>query len=160
MNPRGSMQRLRKELRDCLKHRDDDEKDREILLAPKEKDALFRWIAYLRGPPDTPFRGRYFKLRLHVSSNYPMEPPKVYFETKIFHPNVHFKTGEICLDILKSQWSPVWTLESTCRAIVSLMENPAEDSPLNCDAGMPTEPMYSDKTLTRQRIKVHLAARG
>eukprot|EP01083_Nonionella_stella_P219727 786784_1 len=29
-----------------------------------------------------------------------------------------------------------------------------------CYLRMPTEPMYSDKTLTRQRIKVHLAARG
>eukprot|EP01083_Nonionella_stella_P155701 503391_1 len=31
---------------------------------------------------------------------------------------------------------------------------------LNLNDCMPTEPMYSDKTLTRQRIKVHLAARG
>jgi len=62
-------------------------------------------------------------------------PPKVRFRTRIFHPNVHFKTGEICLDILKNAWSPAWTLHSVCQAITALLSDPAADSPLNCDAG-------------------------
>ena len=45
------------------------------------------------------------------------------------------QTGEICLDILKREWSPAWSLQSACRAIVSLLNDPAADSPLNCDAG-------------------------
>ena len=40
-----------------------------------------------------------------------MHPPKAYFVSPIFHPNIHFVTGEVCLDILKSRWTPVWNLE-------------------------------------------------
>lgn len=40
-------------------------------------------------------------LHLQCGSMYPIEPPKVTMITKIFHPNVNYNTGEICLDILK-----------------------------------------------------------
>jgi len=40
------------------------------------------------------------------------------------------QTGEICLDILKSAWSPAWTLQSVCRAVVSLLAQSEPDSPL------------------------------
>ena len=54
----------------------------------------------------------------------------------MFHPNVHFETGEICLEVLKPEhWNVQWTLESVTRAIVNLLLNPNADSPLNCDAG-------------------------
>lgn len=43
-------------------------------------------------------------------------------------------TGEVCLDIIKSEWSPTWTLEALCKALRYLLENPNADSPLNCDA--------------------------
>jgi peroxin-4 len=57
------------------------------------------------------------------------------FVTKIFHPNVHFATGDICIDILKKEWSPAWSLQSACRAVMAILSEPVHDSTLNCDAG-------------------------
>mmetsp|Transcript_27119 Transcript_27119/g.47961 ORF Transcript_27119/g.47961 Transcript_27119/m.47961 type:complete len:174 (+) Transcript_27119:92-613(+) len=106
-----------------------------ILLFPNKQDNLFDWTAYIKGPPDSPYEGGTFELRLQVPTQYPLKPPRVHFRTKVCHPNVLFKTGEICLDILKDAWTPVWTLETTCRAIITLLGNPEASSPLNCDAG-------------------------
>jgi peroxin-4 len=96
---------------------------------------LFNWLGHIIGPVDTPFDGGKFELKLVIPRDYPIHPPKVTFLTKICHPNIHFKSGEICLDILKDAWTPIWTLEATLRAIQALLGNPEADSPLNCDAG-------------------------
>lgn len=65
--------------------------------------------------------------RRKVDKRYPVS-------TKIPHCNVDFRTGEICLDILKKEtWSPAWTLQSSVLAIVVLLDNPEPDSPLNID---------------------------
>uniref|UniRef100_A0A0D3F7Z5 E2 ubiquitin-conjugating enzyme n=1 Tax=Oryza barthii TaxID=65489 RepID=A0A0D3F7Z5_9ORYZ len=96
---------------------------------------IFKWTALIKGPSETPFEGGVFQLAFSIPEQYPLLPPQVRFLTKIFHPNVHFKTGEICLDILKNAWSPAWTLQSVCRAIIALMAHPEPDSPLNCDSG-------------------------
>eukprot|EP01027_Heterolobosea_sp_BB2_P012005 GEZU01017420.1.p1 GENE.GEZU01017420.1~~GEZU01017420.1.p1 ORF type:complete len:161 (-),score=14.71 GEZU01017420.1:62-544(-) len=121
--------RLLKEYKELQKNKDSD-----LVLRPND-NTLYQWRAELRGPPDTPYEGSIFEVELRIPNEYPIHPPTAYFITKIFHPNVHFKTGEICLDILKSTWSPAWTLQSVCRAIITLLSHPEPDSPLNCDAG-------------------------
>lgn len=53
----------------------------------------------------TPYEGGYFKVVLELESDYPNSPPKGFFKTKIFHPNVS-STGEICVNTLKKDWKP------------------------------------------------------
>ncbi len=106
-----------------------------IFLRPLSDSELFTWTAEIVGPADTPYSNGKFKLKISVPSNYPHSPPKIHFLTKICHPNIHFKSGEICLDILKNEWTPIWTLENCLRAIQALLGNPDASSPLNCDAG-------------------------
>ena len=125
----SSRSRLLKEIKEAAR-----DADPTIRLAP-DGENLLRWSATLKGPEDTPFETGTFVVRFSLPESYPLAPPRVSFETKIFHPNVHWKTGEICLDILKDAWSPAWTLHSVCRAVLALLCNPEPDSPLNCDAG-------------------------
>lgn len=42
-------------------------------------------------------------MRLVLGKDFPAVPPKGYFLTKIFHPNVGHK-GEICVNVLKRDW--------------------------------------------------------
>ena len=71
------------------------------MLIPSGED-MFKWTGYIKGPPDSPFSDGWFKLKFDVSANYPQSPPAVKFLTRVFHPNVHFETGEICLEVLKA----------------------------------------------------------
>lgn len=126
----ASRNRLNKELLEISRSKDQD------IILQLVNDNLFHWHGYIKGPPDTPYSQGWFKLDFQIDQNYPLNPPKVKYLTKIFHPNIHFENGDICLEILKTNaWTPAWTLESLSRAIVNLLINPNADSPFNCDCG-------------------------
>ncbi|KAL8281216.1 hypothetical protein RQP46_006250 [Phenoliferia psychrophenolica] len=105
-----------------------------VSLGPVNDDDLLTWSASFIGPQDTPFSQTTLHLSIQIPPDYPSKPPSLTFRSKVFHPNVHFKTGEICLDVLKDQWSPVWTLAAACLAVQSLLAAPEPSSPLNVDA--------------------------
>lgn len=81
-----------------------------IQLFPNEDD-LFEWKCVIGGPAGTPYEGGTYRIRLAIPEDYPFRPPKAFFETTIFHPNIDYKTGSVCLNILKDAWSPLWGLE-------------------------------------------------
>jgi ubiquitin-conjugating enzyme E2 A len=70
---------------------------------------------------------------MKFSEEYPSHPPEVSFKTPIFHPNV-YKNGDICLDILKSNWSPVFDVSNILVSIQSLLNDPNPKSPANGEA--------------------------
>ncbi|KAJ8400965.1 hypothetical protein AAFF_G00389220 [Aldrovandia affinis] len=78
---------------------------------------------------DSPYQGGVFFLTIHFPTDYPFKPPKVAFTTKIYHPNIN-SNGSICLDILRSQWSPALTVSKVLLSICSLLCDPNPDDPL------------------------------
>jgi ubiquitin-protein ligase len=62
-------------------------------------------------------------------------PPKINFETPIFHANVREADGSVCADILHSEWSAALTIGAALLSLVSLLNDP--------------EPEYLSKTKRR-----------
>ncbi|MEQ2275218.1 hypothetical protein XENORESO_000318 [Xenotaenia resolanae] len=92
-------------------------------------DDMFHWQATIMGPSDSPYQGGVFFLTIHFPTDYPFKPPKVAFTTRIYHPNIN-SNGSICLDILRSQWSPALTISKVLLSICSLLCDPNPDDPL------------------------------
>ncbi|KAK4111963.1 putative ubiquitin protein [Canariomyces notabilis] len=103
-------------------------------LGPVSEDQLLNWEAVIngRGVGHGYDHGRWL-LRITVPPTYPLQPPQIAFATPIVHPNVHLQTGEICLDLLKDAWSPVYSVLECVRAIRVLLATPGLESPFNVD---------------------------
>ncbi|KAH0569733.1 Ubiquitin-conjugating enzyme E2 [Spironucleus salmonicida] len=112
-------------------------------------DDLSHWQACIVGPADTPYEGGVFKLALSFPSDYPIKPPRITFDTQILHPNVS-TDGAICLDILKKEWSPVFTVSRVLLSICSLLDDPNPNDPLNGDAA---RMMKSDMPTYEKTVK-------
>ena len=101
------------------------------------EDSLRAWTATLEGPADSPYAGASFALDLEVPATYPLAPPVARFRPRAMpHVNVNYETGEICLDILKGEWSPVYNLLYVVQAVQRLLREPNPDSPLNLELGV------------------------
>mmetsp|Transcript_1665 Transcript_1665/g.2474 ORF Transcript_1665/g.2474 Transcript_1665/m.2474 type:complete len:193 (+) Transcript_1665:24-602(+) len=86
-------------------------------------------IGTIQGPEGTAYEGGTFQIDIAIPSQYPFEPPKMKFKTKIWHPNISSQTGAICLDILKDQWSPALTIKTALLSLQALMCSPEPDDP-------------------------------
>jgi len=105
-----------------------------IVVYPNEAD-LTEVTATIMGPADTPFAGGEFKIKLKMGSDFPQAPPKGFFLTKVFHPNVAPSTGEICVNTLKRDWRETHTLQHILLTIKCLLMVPNAESSLNEEAG-------------------------
>jgi ubiquitin-conjugating enzyme E2 D/E len=105
-----------------------DESNENVSAGPTG-DNLFEWSAMIIGPTKTPYEGGMFRLKIYFPSDYPFKSPKVIFTTKIYHPNIN-TGGIICLDILKTQWSPALTISKVLLSICSLLNDPNPNDPL------------------------------
>ncbi|KAK4516523.1 uncharacterized protein ATC70_011497 [Mucor velutinosus] len=99
--------------------------------------------AWIRGPDGTPYEGGYFKVKLQMDESFPDTPPKGYFLTKIFHPNVSEK-GEICVNTLKKDWKSKLGIEHVLLTIKCLLIVPNPESALNEEAGKLLLEHYED----------------
>ena len=105
-----------------------------IWANPINDDDLFNWEASILGPDESPYEGGIFHLKMYFPTDFAFKPPKCYFTTKIYHPNIS-SNGSISLDVLMDQWSPATsTIDRILLSISSLLTDPNPDDFINSEA--------------------------
>ncbi|KAJ7048093.1 ubiquitin-conjugating enzyme/RWD-like protein [Mycena amicta] len=99
----------------------------QITLSPTEN--LFVWHGSLPGPEGSVYEGGTFNFVVDLPQDYPFSAPKVILKTRIYHMNISDQ-GNICLDILKQNWSPALSLFKVILSLSSLLTDPNPKDPL------------------------------
>ena len=87
----------------------------------------------MEGPISSFYQNGFFLFKIIHPIDYPLMPPKFYFITKIFHPNID-KDGLVSADIFGDQWSPVLRIRTTILSVQSLLGDPNFVNFVNQDA--------------------------
>ena len=131
MHSKPVVRRLKKELFTALT----DPEPTTISIGPAEDDIL-NWTAIIKGPAETPYEGGMFHLSIKFPKEYPFRPPKMTFQTKVYHPNVgssDHHLGYISLRLLCCDWSPALTVPKLLLAIQSMLCEADIDHSLEAD---------------------------
>ncbi|GMI79604.1 ubiquitin-conjugating enzyme 22 [Hibiscus trionum] len=126
--PPNVIKQLAKELKSL------DESPPEGIKVSVNDDDFSIIYADIEGPAGTPYENGLFRMKLLLSHDFPHSPPKGYFLTKIFHPNIA-TNGEICVNTLKKDWNPSLGLRHVLIVVRCLLIEPFPESALNEQAG-------------------------
>ncbi|XP_074561981.1 ubiquitin-conjugating enzyme E2 22-like [Curcuma longa] len=126
--PPNVIRQLAKELKNL------DETPPEGIKVVVNDDDFSTICADIEGPAGTPYENGVFRMKLLLSHDFPHSPPKGYFLTKIFHPNIS-ANGEICVNTLKKDWNPSLGLRHVLIVVRCLLIEPFPESALNEQAG-------------------------
>lgn len=109
---------------------------------------------YFLGPKISYYEEIINTINIKIPNDYPNVAPTLKFMNKVYHPNIS-QHGDICLDVLKDNWKPVYSLRTILLSIISLLSDPNPDSPLNGEAAS-----FYKKTLTskdeRRKYRNHI----
>lgn len=122
--------RLQQDFRQLLKNKV------EGIDASPSSDNFFVWNAIICGPEESVYESGAFQLQFLFPDDYPLRPPQVRFITKVFHPNVWWEDGLICVDILKDGWAPSYDVLAILHSIRLLLIDPNPLSPANLEAAL------------------------
>ncbi|XP_077980950.1 ubiquitin-conjugating enzyme E2 U-like [Glandiceps talaboti] len=112
------------------------------------EDNYLEWNVKIQGLKDTVWEGGIFTVLMKFTENYDAVPPKVFFHTIPFHPNIDMETGQPCIDFLDEieTWKDLYSVQYIILALQNLLSNPVLESAVNEDAAY----LY-DKNPTKYR---------
>ena len=90
---------------------------------------------YIDGPEDTVYEKGRWGINIEFPDKYPYNSPSIGFLDKIFHPNIDFHSGSICLNALNEEWRPIFTIKHIIQTFLpQLLTYPNPEDPLNITA--------------------------
>ena len=122
-----------------------------IKFIQNEEERLDEIHAEISGPVGTPFEGGFFRVKLVLTKDFPTSPPRGYFLTRIYHPNVA-TNGDICVNTLKKDWKADMEMSHILTVIRCLLIVPFPESSLNDEAGRLFMESYEEY---ERRAKLH-----
>lgn len=93
----------------------------------------FKWNAVFIGPKNSPYHGGFFKMEIIFPNNYPESKPSIHFTTKIYHPNIKYDDGDVCIASLKN-WDKNRTMIQLLLSVYVLLIKPNPNDPYNTEA--------------------------
>jgi ubiquitin-conjugating enzyme E2 L3 len=123
----ASTRRLQKELGDLKSSSAKTFRNIEV-----DEKNLLQWQGVLV-PEKEPYNKGAFRIQIDFPAEYPFRPPKITFQTKIYHPNVDEK-GQVCLPIIAPEnWKPATKTDQVVSALLQLINEPEPDHPLRAE---------------------------
>ncbi|CAF0725282.1 unnamed protein product [Brachionus calyciflorus] len=112
------------------------DREKDISVIKLDENNIFELIALIEGLPNTIWENGIFQIYMKFSENYNFIPPKVYFQTVPYHPNIDITTGKPSLDFLDdiSKWNPNFTIKHILKSLQQLLAYPLLDRSVNMDA--------------------------
>jgi ubiquitin-protein ligase len=103
-----------------------------------DESSITKGVACIFGPPDTPYQDCPMLFEFNISSEYPFEPPQVFFRTydglTRFHPNM-YRDGKVCLSILHTWNGPRWASTMRLSTILVTLQSLMDTAPIRHEPG-------------------------
>ena len=79
----------------------------------------------MEGPPNTPYEGRIYRLRVKVNDDYPYAAPKTFFTTRVMHLNMSILLdGTTSMPQVMAYWDAEWNLRTLLSYVRDLLVEP------------------------------------
>ena len=114
-----------------------------------DEENILNGYALIIGPENTLYEYGYYFFHFTFNKNYPVEPPKVSFETydknsyTRFHPNL-YRNGKVCLSLINTWQGEGWSSCQTTSSILLTISSILTNNPLIQEPGISINHMDSE----------------